>query len=62
MATARALGSVWDFYMRSYYAHEARGIAKRETRRWYLTLVLMGKTHGADAIASSPCECLAPFT
>ena len=51
LATARVLGSVWDFYMRSYYAHEARGIAKRETRRW-LTLVLMGKPYGAYTIFS----------
>ncbi len=51
MATARGLGVVWD-PMRSHYACEARAIAERETRRWNLTLVLMGKPNGAWTIFS----------
>ena len=49
LATGRGLGVVWEC-MRSHYAREARHIAKRETRRWYLTLVLMGKPYGAWTI------------
>ena len=42
LATPCALGLVWDF-MRSHYKREAREIAKKETRRWYLTQVLVGR-------------------
>ena len=51
LATARGLGVVWD-HMRRHYACEARAIAERETRRWNLTLVLMGKPYGAYTIFS----------
>ena len=51
LATARGLGVVWD-HMRRHYACEARAIAERETRRWNLTLVLMGKPYGAWTIFS----------
>ena len=51
LATARGLGGVWDS-IRSHYACEALAMAKKETRRWYLTLVLMGKPYGAWTIFS----------
>ena len=51
LATPCALGLVWDF-MRSHYEREARAIAKKETHRWYLTQVLMGKPYGARTIFS----------
>ena len=31
--------------MRSHYKREARAIAKKGTRRWYLTQVLIGKAY-----------------
>ena len=45
LATASGLGVAWDF-VRGHYAREAQEMAKRETRRWYLTLVLGGKPYG----------------
>ena len=51
LATRRGLGVVWDC-MRSHYAREARQIAKRETRRWCLTVVLRGHAYGGPTIFS----------
>ena len=42
LATASGLGLAWD-YVRGYYAREALEMAKRETRRWYLILILADK-------------------
>ena len=42
LATASGMGLAWD-YVRGYYAREALEMAKRETRRWYLILILGDK-------------------
>ena len=44
LATPCALGLVWDC-MRSHYKREARAIAKKETRRWYLIRLLVGTSY-----------------